>query len=255
MTMSTEPAHLYTFWISHFSEKARWSLRQEGIPFVEHPLLPGPHVAAIRKISRQQQVPVLVFAGEVIEGSRAILDAMPRLFGATRLQPWCGSSDLGARGEQARQIEQMADECFGRPIQTFGYDTLLRDRACLISLWNFRGPWWGSAYYAVAYPFIARFVRGFYCGDPALVAQSRDVLLAGMDKTDEILGRQDYLLGDGPTRTDIAVASLLCPLVRPSEHPMVWPQYPEPLEAFCMAQRGRPTWEFTLRMYRQHRNA
>ena len=34
---------LYTFNISHFSEKARWALDYEGILYEERVLLPGPH--------------------------------------------------------------------------------------------------------------------------------------------------------------------------------------------------------------------
>ena len=34
---------LYTFRISHFSEKARWALDLQGLPYEESTLLPGPH--------------------------------------------------------------------------------------------------------------------------------------------------------------------------------------------------------------------
>jgi glutathione S-transferase len=252
--MRTDAAHLYTFWISHFSEKARWCLELEGVPFVEHPLLPGPHVATIKKLAPHRQVPVLTYKGEVVQGSSAIVDAIPRLFGKSCLQSWRASSKADADfSARCQELETMADESFGRAIQAFGYDALLQDRGTLLSLWNFRGPWWGRAFYAVAYPLMEKRVRDSYCGDAESVAKSREALLAGLQRTDEILKRQDYLLGDVPTRADVSVAALLSPLVRPQEHPMTWPRYPDSLEEFCLSQNGRPTWDFTVRMYRDHR--
>ena len=251
--MSTETAQLYTFWVSHFSEKARWCLQFEGVSFVDHHLLPGPHVGTVRKLAKRQQVPVLTYEGEVIQGSAAIVDAIPRLFGKTRLQPWSARKHAGSQQAQSQHIEKMADECFGRAVQALGYDALLRDRRCMVSLWGYHGPWWAGAYYAVAFPLMAKFVRRSYCGDAAAVAKSRETLLAGLRQTDELLQGQDYLLGEGPTRTDLSVAALLSPFVRPKEHPMKWPSYPDELEEFCGSLEGRPTWDFALRMYRDHR--
>jgi len=44
---------LYTFNISHFSEKARWALDYEGIAYEERVLLPGPHQLVTRRIARR----------------------------------------------------------------------------------------------------------------------------------------------------------------------------------------------------------
>ena len=42
---------LYTFNLSHFSEKARWALDYEGISYEERILLPGPHQLVTRRIA------------------------------------------------------------------------------------------------------------------------------------------------------------------------------------------------------------
>jgi|GEM_PF-5092945 len=49
------------------------------------------------------------------------------------------------------------------------------------------------------------------------------LFLEAFDETDAILAKQPYLLGDSPTRPDIPVAALLCPVVRPKEHPLPGP--------------------------------
>jgi glutathione S-transferase len=59
---------LYTFNISHFSEKARWALDYEGIPYEERVLLPGPHQLVTRRIARRTHVPVLEHDGQYVQG-------------------------------------------------------------------------------------------------------------------------------------------------------------------------------------------
>lgn len=245
-------AHLYTFWISHFSEKARWGLLFEGVSFKESALLPGPHVLTVRRLAPKQQVPLLVHDGEAIQGSCAIFDAIPRLFGKSRLQPWVRDGDEASRA-RAHELEAMADESFGRAIQAFGYDSFLRDREAVIKAWSHEGPWWASAFYALTFPGIERALRRGYCRDAEYVRESRKNLLAALDVTDALLEKQPYLMGERPSRPDVAVAALLSPLVRPPEHPLPWPVFPEPLESFCLSLEERPTYRLVQRMYREHR--
>ena len=65
---------LYTFTISHFAEKARWSLDYKGIHYQEKRLVPGSHVPIIKRIAPSTFVPVLQDAGRIIQGSSAIID-------------------------------------------------------------------------------------------------------------------------------------------------------------------------------------
>lgn len=245
---------LYTFWISHFSEKARWCLDWEGVEVVERPLLPGAHMAVTSKLTGRSHVPILCHQGEVVQGSNEIVDAIPRLFGKAGLQPWNqpGREDRALRS-RAEELEHMADECFGRGIQGFAYDVLLRDGKALVELWNYRGPWWGSVFYAATFPFLRRAVRRMYCPTPESISRAREQFLEGLRRTDAILQTQDHLLGAGPTRVDLAVAALLGPLVRPAQHPLKWPEFPPELDQFCKTLQDRPTIEFVRRMYREHR--
>jgi glutathione S-transferase len=196
-----------------------------------------------------------VHQGKVIQGSGAILSAICELFNKSRLQPWLqpGSADDQTK-QRASELEELADRSFGAAIQAFGYDILLRDRPLLIDLWNHRGPWWGRLFYGMAFSSMERALRKGYCRSPEHIEQSRVRFLDAFDRTDAILDKQPYLISDVPTRPDLAVAALLSPVVRPKEHPMPWPDYPEPLETFCRELKGRPTFTFVERLYREHRH-
>ena len=65
---------LYTFTISHFAEKARWSLDYKGITYQEKRLVPGSHIPIVRRIAPSTFVPVLDDAGRIVQGSSAIID-------------------------------------------------------------------------------------------------------------------------------------------------------------------------------------
>ena len=70
---------LYTFTISHFAEKARWSLDYKGIPYQEKRLVPGSHIPIVKRIAPSTFVPVLQDAGRIIQGSSAIIDYVDEL--------------------------------------------------------------------------------------------------------------------------------------------------------------------------------
>jgi len=65
---------LYTFTISHFAEKARWSLDYKGIRYQERRLVPGSHAPIVRRMAPGTFVLVLQDAGRIIQGSSAIID-------------------------------------------------------------------------------------------------------------------------------------------------------------------------------------
>src|SRR5689334_6590753 len=99
---------LYTFNISHFSEKVRWALELEGVAFEEKVLVPGPHQLVTRRIAKRTHVPVLAHAGKYIQGSGEILDYIADTLGGTRLTP--SAADARTR---ARELERRMDQAFG----------------------------------------------------------------------------------------------------------------------------------------------
>lgn len=234
---------------SSFSEKARWVLDYEGLDYREVRLLPGLHLRTTRRLAPKRSVPILRHGETVIQGSSAILDYVERELGAVRLQP------APDRRHQAQRIEQVADRQLGPAVQTIGYRALLEDRKVVTRLWCDSGPFWGRAFYALAYPQVAKVVRRTYCGSPEKLREAEAALSEGLAITNAALKGAPYLAGDRVTRADVAVAALLAPFCRPPEHSVAWPELPLPLSELVEAHRDGPTLRHVLRMYREHRGS
>ena len=240
---------LYTFNLSHFSEKARWTLDYEGIPYEEKVLLPGPHQLVTRRIARRTHVPVLEHDGQYVQGSSAIIDYVADRLGGTKLT----AIDPTQRAN-ALELEKTLDQAFGRGVQQVLYSALLKDRRTVINLWSFGGPFWARGFYAVAYPAIASAVTRMYkTTDVEAVAKTKQCFVTTFDELDVVLAKQPYLGGDTPSRSDITLAALLAPVCRVPEHRVKWPPTPPELADFEASLSGRPTWDHVLRMYRDHR--
>jgi glutathione S-transferase len=240
---------LYTFNISHFAEKARWTLDYEGIAYEEKVLLPGPHQLVTRRIARRSHVPVLEHDGRYVQGSSAIMDYVADRLGGTRLA-------LIDPAERAKvlELEKSLDHAFGRGVQQVLYSALLKDRRTVVDLWSSGGPFWGRGFYAIAFPAVASAVKRMYkTTDVGSVAEARQRFVTTFDELDAVLAKQLYLGGDTPNRSDITLAALLAPVCRVPEHRVKWPAMPPELADLEASLSGRPTWRHVLRMYRDHR--
>ena len=78
---------LHQFEFSHFNDKARWALTWKGLEHKRISYLPGPHMPAIRRLSGQNQTPVLSLDDEVIAGSASIIDRLEQLHPEPALYP------------------------------------------------------------------------------------------------------------------------------------------------------------------------
>ena len=241
---------LYTFNISHFSEKVRWALDFEGIPYEERVLIPGPHQFTVRRLAKRSHVPLLVHDGEVVQESSEILDYIAARLGGTKLAPK-EQSDA-----EARALERELDLAFGLGAQRVLYGALVGNRKLLTELWSTGGPAWARTFYALAYPAITAVVKRMYkTEDPERVAESKDRFRRSFDKLDGLLERQPYLGGSAPNRVDVTAAALLAPVCRPTQHRVAWPDEPKVLSGFIAELRDRPTWKHVLHMYKEHRAA
>ncbi len=241
---------LYTFTISHFSEKARWAFDWNGVAYDERRLLPGPHMPFVRRRAPRTSVPVIDHDGTIVQGSRAILDYLESTLGKMKLAPPPGAA------KRCVEIEELADRAFGLGTQRVFYDALLEHRDTVVDLWTQGGPSWGRTFYRFAWRFLDRGVRRQYKIRPDKVAESKDLFRHAFDELDRELDGRPYLLGDAPSRADVTVAALLAPMCRPPEHVVRWPaDMPDELGSFIGQFEGRPTWQLVRRMYRDHRRA
>ncbi|HYD50540.1 MAG TPA: glutathione S-transferase N-terminal domain-containing protein [Terriglobales bacterium] len=126
---------LYTFHISHFSEKARWALDYAGVPFEEKVLLPGPHILVTRRVAPDTQVPLLQHDDKYVQGSGAIIDYIDQRLGGSGLTPSGADDQI-----EARQRERQIDEAFGLGVQRVVYNELLQHRDIVSELWAAGGP-------------------------------------------------------------------------------------------------------------------
>lgn len=241
------PLRLYTFAISHFSEKVRWALDWTQLEYEERVLLPGPHLLVVRRRAPKSTVPLLEAGGEVVQGSGAILDFLEQRYQAGCLRP------VGSVRSTSEEIEALADKAFGRGAQRIVYEQLLPERATTTRLWSAGSPGWSTWVYALAYPFIANALRRRYDVNPASSERAKSELRSALTRTDSILQRQPYLDGERPGRTDITVAALLAPLCLPPQHRVQWPRLTPALQAFTQELDAHPTIQHVLRMYRDHR--
>lgn len=240
---------LSTFVISHFSEKARWALDLNRIEYKERLLVPGPHMLAVRWRAPKSSVPMLEHDDTVVQGSNAILDYLEQHLGATLLAP------PPAAAQRSAELEDLADRAFGLGIQRIFYATLLKHRSIVVDMWTQDSPAWSRAFFALSFHIVAFGVRRMYKIRKDAVEESKVLFRDAMDVTDRALADGGpYLLGATLSRVDVAVASLLAPLCCPPEHRLRWPsEFPPEHNAFVDEFRGRPTWDFVMRMYRDHR--
>ena len=242
---------LYTFNISHFAEKARWTLDYEGIPYEERVLLPGPHQLVTRRIAPRTHVPVLEHDGRYVQGSSAIMDYVADRLGGSKL-----TANDPIQRAKALELEKTLDQAFGRGVQQVLYSAFLKDRRTVIDLWSSGGPFWARGFYAVAYPVVASAVKRMYkTTDVEGVAKAKQRFVTTFDELDAALAKQPFLGGDAPNRSDITLAALLAPVCRVPEHRVKWPAMPPELADLEASLRGRPTWNHVLRMYRDHRKS
>lgn len=240
---------LYTFNISHFSEKARWALDYEGIPYREEVLVPGPHQLVTRRIAKRTSVPVLDHDGHYVQESSAILDYIADRLGGKKLTP----NDPEQR-TKAAELEKRLDHAFGLGVQRVLYSVMLKDRKTITDMWAFGGPFWARGFYALSYPVVAAVVARMYkTNDVEVVTRAKQRFVTMFDELDAVLANQPYLGGEAPNRSDITVAALLAPAVRVRQHRMPWPDMPDELRDFEASLRGRPTWRLVEKMYREHR--
>ena len=201
---------LFTFTISHFAEKARWSLDYKGIPYQEKRLVPGSHIPIVKRIAPSTFVPVLQDAGRIIQGSSAIIDYVDEHTPEPPLTP----VDPSER-QRTLELERWLDREFGERVRRIFYFHALNHRDLAIFLFNQGGPWWGRLFCRVGFRMIANRIRQMYEITAENLALDMDRVTDAYERLDTLLENRRYLVGDRFSRADLTLAALATPMWRP----------------------------------------
>ena len=242
---------LFQFRISHFNEKARWALDYKGIEHVRHSLVPGPHKVRVKKLSGQDQVPVLRIDDAVVAGSNAIIDCVERRNPEPALYP----RDAATR-ERALAIQSKFDAEVGPAIRLAMFHDLLADPGYFARMLTFDQSLPVRVGYRAIFPLVASFMGREMKITAENAARARDVTRDGFDFVMREGAATGYLAGDRFSVADLAAASLLGPAVEIEPSPFGYPQPPSPsLRQWWARWREHPGTRWVRGIFEKHRSA
>jgi glutathione S-transferase len=240
---------LWQFTGSHFNEKARWALDFKRIPHLRHSLMPGFHVPTIKRISGQTQVPVLQLDGAAIPDSTRIIEALERACPEPALYP----SDAAER-RRALDLEEYFDEELGPYLRRWIFHLVLPYPEFVRATFIAHASTAAQFAHRAMSPLLGSVMRRKMDINPATAQIARGKTLAAMDRLAQEIGPSGYLAGDRFTVADLTAAALLSPLVRPPEFPyQPAVAIPAPLAEIRGSLASHPAFDWTLRIYRDHR--
>jgi len=247
------PPTLYTFAISHFSEKARWTLDAAGIDYREAPLVPFFHLWQTRRIvGHINTVPILIEDQTVLRSSDAILAW------AQARTPSENAALFPLDAAEQAQFDTLQQRYMriGRYVIRCAYDGVLRQPDALVAVWSIGASAAQKWTLRTAAPLLKQVLRRRFRIDPASVEAATRTLQAELDTIDAALAGGEYLIGQRFTVADIMVAALLAPLADPEGHPV----YTRPEFRRCAADATalfatHPTIAWVKRRYAENRGS
>jgi glutathione S-transferase len=246
---------LPTLWhieLSHYSEKARWALAYKGVEHQRRAPLPGMHIPVALFLTRgtQKTFPIIQIEGRTIGDSTDVIAALEDRFPDPPLYP----ADPEQR-RRALELEDFFDEELGPHVRHLGFHELGKDpermkalmaRAAPGPLTRIAGP---TAAYARAYTNLR-----FEAGDAEVAALARAKIVAALDRLEQELDGNEYLVGDAFTVADLTAAALLNPIVLPDGGPVPNDEPgPRGMEEFREPLKDRDGFKWVDEMYARHR--
>ncbi|HEX3911549.1 MAG TPA: glutathione S-transferase family protein [Solirubrobacteraceae bacterium] len=240
---------LITIPISHYCEKARWSLQRAGIAYEERPHIQGIHRIAARRAGGGLTVPVLVTPDGAIGESQEILEwADQRMPEERRLLP----GDPSERAE-VESLCRRFDEQLGPAGRRLIYVHMMRDREMALSFNNAGVPRWEDRMTRFAWPAIERVIRRVLDIRPGCDAEDETIVWEEFDHAAELLADgRPFLSGSRFGAADLTFAALAAPMIVPPAYGVPLPQ-PAQMQADTAAlisrAREHPAGAFALSLY------
>lgn len=244
---------LYQFPLSHFCEKARWLLDYKELDFVAQNLVPGVHRAFAQIKTGQNKLPILRDQDRFISGTTNIalyLDETYPEHALLRAQPHLY--------HQALEIDELSQE-LGKHVRRWGLAHFLESsEEPLDILLGEQG--YLRQFQKYTKPLLKNLMSKAYQLQPEQVQASQENMDRIIKQLNQRLIEQGgrYLVGDRLGLADIAVCSMLAPLLQMSETPWEKSDQSQLLPAFHDYQhqlQALPLGQYVIRIYRNERHA
>lgn len=241
---------LFTFRISHFSEKIRWCLDASGLDYRETRWTPVIHAPeALIKGRQGTTVPILSTSRGRVQDSTRILRWLERAVPSSPILP-----AAGPLRDEAFALEEQLDRV-GRAVIVWCYAPVIDDTDAMMQLWTPDSSAADKRILRGIFPAVRWMLRNSYGINAAGANTARTVI----DETFALLDARlkagnTYLVGDRLSFVDITACALLGPLLGPPEHAF-WSQ---PVVRAMMAPlsrewRDRPAARWVLERYAKDR--
>jgi len=243
---------LYIFAISHYCEKARWALDYLNIDYRLQHLSPVSYLKFVRSLGvADTSLPILVTDSLVLQGSSSIID-----WAIKQSKSGSGNLDADISSTGGREIEQRLDDVIGVHVRRYYYsEAMFYQPQAVRKIFAKDLRWPQQVMLYLAWSKICKYmIRGLDLGvDQGL--ESRQIIETELDWLDGLLAEgRPCLLGGQFSRTDLAAASLLSPLVLPPQHPSYQElQIPPGVAADLRGWQERPSLRWVREIYRQYR--
>lgn len=241
---------LFTFRLSHFSEKVRWMLDASHTEYHETCWTPFFHIGPALLHGRMATtVPILRHRGGYVQDSTRILHWLDTNMPGFRLLP----RDALLRAE-VLEIEARFDRV-GSQVPRYVYSALMDDAELVTRLWTPDSNALQRRCISSLFPALRWLFRNRFDLSEKRVAHSRAVIEEGFAFLDVALSDgREYLVGDRLTAADLTACALLAPLVGPDEHEMYSrADVREKLAPALGDWLSRPSAEWVRRRYRSRR--
>lgn len=241
---------LYTFRMSHFSEKIRWSLDAAGVEYREIRWTPFFHVLpALRHGRIGTTVPILRHGGGYVQDSTRILMWLDSNMPGFHLLP----RDPDQR-KQALELEARFDRV-GAHVIRYAYSSILDDADAVTQMWTLDANAMQKRFIRSTFPALRAVFRRKFGFDAARVARSRQAITEALDFLDaQVADGREFLVGDSLSVADITACALLAPIIGPDEHEVYSRQdFRAALAPLVSDWLQRPAAEWLRRRYRERR--
>jgi glutathione S-transferase len=222
---------LIQMYASPWAERVRWALNFKGLPYEKQNYQPGVDEEAVKKLTGQAQVPVLLVNGTVIPDSTAIVNWLEKYKPQPALMP-------ASEKDQAQVMlwEELMGGVLGPQARMLIIGHFLRSSAPELQQ--------GGGYFAQKYQ------HSPYAEKQAKVTIERTLTILK-----HALDGHQYLVGDAFTRADLTTASMLLLVNPPTDDVFVFPASMRPMYTAPLTSDSAfaPIFAWRDKIYRQHR--